>query len=259
MFQILLNNPLAEPGLLGVSGVISLFVIAGASISAILSIKYDVFFMLCFALFGALFAIGFIFKFAKHMGSFSNATLILAGITLTTITSAIASWFIFYSTNDHLRSYSLWLLGSFEHVSLLHAISLLTIAVAVSYYVHRRANDINLMMLGDDNALLYGVNIKKLRQTLLLSGALLCAIAVSLGGIIAFLGLLIPHAVRRRHGNNNKHIFKFIVTYGATTMILIEWLSRTISIHQLPLSLISAAIGGPVFMYVLINNYKNKI
>ena len=255
IFQLLLANPLAEPSLLGISGIASLAVILGAAGLASSVFDYSVFYMFLFALSGAAIAIALIFSIARKLGNYASLAIILAGICITTITSAISSWFIFYSDNDQLRIFSLWMLGSFEHVSLTSSLVMLVATLAITLFLKIRSRALNFVYLGDRSATLYGVDVKRLRLECLSLAALLTAIAVSLGGIVAFAGLLVPHACRMMFGNDNNQLLMKLAIVGASTMVMIEFLSRSVMATSLPLALVSATIGGPLFIWVLFKHF----
>ncbi|MFY8350594.1 FecCD family ABC transporter permease [Pseudoalteromonas sp. SSM20] len=258
LFQLLLANPLAEPSLLGISGIASLSVILGAAGLISASFDFSVFYMFLFALCGAALAISLIFFIAKKLGSFASLAIILAGICITTITSAISSWFIFYSNNDQLRVFSVWMLGSFEHVTVKSAVVMLLVTAAITWFLKRRSRLLNFVYLGDRTATLHGVNVKRLRIECLSVAALLTAIAVSLGGIVAFVGLLVPHACRMMFGNDNKYLLTKLCFVGAAVMVFIEFLSRTLMSTNLPLALVSASLGGPLFIWVLFKHFAHR-
>lgn len=258
LFQILLSNPLAEPGLLGVSSLSSLFIITGAVLFGYLNVKYDVFFLVSFSGLGALIAVTIILKLAKVLGQYSSAALILSGISLTTLISALTSWLIFYSENEQLRTFNLWMLGSFEHVTYAQIIFISVIAIVCSVVAVYKSSDLNLLYLGDQNASLYGVKVNKLRKYMLVVASALAACAVALGGVIAFIGLLVPHATRMKFGHDNKLVLPMLIINGGTSMIIIEWISRTAMSLQLPLGLVTATIGGPFFLLILFKHFKNQ-
>lgn len=258
LYQLLLSNPLAEPSLLGVSGFCSLFIIFGASIFTFYDIKYDVFSLLFFACLGSGIALFSVFQIAKRLGNYSSSSLILSGICITTMTSAVISWVIYYSNNDQLRQFSMWMLGSFEHVSysLLGLVGAFVILITI--YIVSFRHQLDLIYLGDKNARLYGLNTRKYRMNNLILASILTACAVTLGGMITFIGLLVPHATRIIFGHSNKRLVPLLIINGAMIMILIEWLSRTLTVYQLPISLITTCIGGPIFLAVLFSNFKNR-
>ncbi|MBE0366230.1 vitamin B12 transport system permease protein [Pseudoalteromonas ulvae UL12] len=258
LYQLLLSNPLAEPSLLGVSSLCSLFIILGAAVFTYYNFKYDVFFLFLFGCIGSAFALFSVFKIAKRLGNYSGSSLILSGICITTMASAVISWIIYYSNNEQLRQFSMWMLGSFEHVnySLLCLVGIFV--VLITTYIVSKRHHLDLIYLGDKNARLYGLNTLKCRRNNLILASILTACAVTLGGMITFIGLLVPHATRLIFGHSNKRLVPLLIVNGAMIMLLIEWLSRTLTIYQLPISLITTCIGGPIFLGVLFSNFKNR-
>ncbi|SFC13355.1 FecCD family ABC transporter permease [Pseudoalteromonas denitrificans] len=258
LFQLLLSNPLAEPGLLGVSSLASLFVMLGAAIFNYINIRYDVFFLVLSSSLGALLAVTIIFQLAKRLGQYSSASLILSGISLTTLISAISSWLIYYSDNTQLRTFNLWLLGSFEHVTFFQLMFIGLITVTVTILCMCKSKELNMLYMGDQNATLYGLKVNKLRKYMLILASTLAACAVALGGVIAFIGLLAPHATRIIFGHDNRLVLPMLVINGASFMVFIEWISRTSMSLQLPLGLVTATLGGPFFLFILFKHFKNQ-
>jgi len=258
LYQVMLSNSLAEPSLLGVSGFCSLFIVSGAAIYSYYAIKYDVFSIVGFGIVGACIAIYIVFTLAKRIGSHSSASLILTGICLTTITSAITSWLIYYTNNDQLRGFSLWMLGSFEHVTYQQLLIISALVIPLIAYVLSKTKQLNFLYLGEKNAQLYGVNVIDLRRKMLITASILTAAAVTLGGILTFVGLLIPHATRFLVGHNNNTLLPNLIINGALCMVFVEWISRTMTPLQLPLSLVTTSIGGPLFLFVLYRHFKDQ-
>ena len=150
------------------------------------------------------------------------------------------------------------MLGSFEHVTVKSACSMLIATLAIVWFLKRRSRLLNFVYLGDRTARLHGVNVKRLRFECLSVGALLTAIAVSLGGIVAFVGLLVPHACRMIFGNDNKYLLTKLCLVGAVVMVFIEFLSRSLMSTNLPLALVSATLGGPLFIWVLFKHFAHR-
>jgi iron complex transport system permease protein/vitamin B12 transport system permease protein len=150
------------------------------------------------------------------------------------------------------------MLGSFEHVSLPSSILMLVLSVMIALFLKHRSRALNFVYLGDRTAILYGIDIKRLRIECLTLAALLSAVAVSLGGIVAFIGLLVPHACRMIFGNDNNKLIYQVALMGASVMVLVEFLSRSLMSTTLPLALISATLGGPLFIWVLLKHSTDK-
>lgn len=148
-------------------------------------------------------------------------------------------------------------MGSFTSASyqkILIGCPLILVGIAVIYLLRWR---LNILSLSDDEARASGINIKQTRMLFILASTLITASAVSMCGQVGWIGLLIPHCARMLVGSNNRYVVPVSLSLGASFMILIDTLSRTISIIELPLSILTAIIGAPVFISLLNKTRSN--
>mgnify|MGYP000819396526 FL=1 len=158
---------------------------------------------------------------------------------------------------DKLPEITYWLMGSFTSASyqkILIGCPLIIAGIAVIYLLRWR---LNILSLSDDEARASGINIKQTRMLFILASTLITASAVSMCGQVGWIGLLIPHCARMLVGSNNRYVVPVSLSLGASFMILIDTLSRTISIIELPLSILTAIIGAPVFISLLNKTRSN--
>lgn len=247
--QVLLNNPLADPGIIGISSGASLsagmLIVGGIIPSSALVWGLPV---ACFI--GALLSSLLIFRLAQRL-QLTHAAVILAGIAISTVCAAALAWLYLFGDAQATRNLTFWLMGSFEHTHY----PILGIAGSALVFgmilLLRERSHLNALYLGEHNAHLIGVEPRLLTRKLLIICALLVGVSVSVAGSIAFVGLLVPHILRRLLGRDNRLIIPLSGTVGAALMVLIVNINTALSGVILPVSLLTASIGGPIFIYVL--------
>ena len=244
-FQALFSNPLATPDILGVTSAASL----GAVLGIILSLGtmgIQVLAMI-FGLLSILITINLVKRDETSM-----IMLVLAGIIVSSLANALAS-LLKYTADpmDKLPQITYWLMGSFGRTSyknLALAGPLILISMIVIYKMRW---SLNLLSLSEDEARSLGINVKRTRLIFILAATLITASSVSICGQIGWIGLIIPHLVRLMVGSNNLYTLPLGISFGAGFMILIEALSRTVSVIELPISILTAIIGAPIFIILM--------
>lgn len=257
--QVLLRNPLADPGIIGISSgaslVAAIFILmAGTPIGLILGLGESISLtlilpLMCFL--GAFVSSLLIFAMAKWMGG-AVSSVILAGIAISTLCSALIGWMFLIAPANRLQSLTFWLMGSFHNTtwqSVLLSLPIVLISMAALFL---RLRPLNQLYLGEEAAQLAGVNTKTFQTHVLLLVSILVGVSVSIAGSIAFLGLLVPHFVRRLHGHNNTLVVPIAAIVGATVMVLCANINAHLSTISLPISMLTASIGAPLFIYVMI-------
>ena len=255
--QVTLNNPLADPGIIGISSgaslmaAVFLFVFSSLGIAANSALyEYSVYWMPVLCFIGACLSGLLIFGLARKLGQ-SIASFILAGIAVSTAFSALIGWLYLIAPPNALQSLTFWLMGSLQFTdynSLLVAGSVISIAL---FCLLRLSSKLNLLYLGHASAHLAGVNATRLQTQIFLLVAVLVGMSVSIAGSIAFLGLLVPHAVRRLHGYDNRLVLTCSAILGASIILLCAIINEYMFNTSVPLSMLTASIGAPVFIYVL--------
>ena len=244
-FQSLFSNPLATPDILGVT--------SGTCVGAILAIILS-----CSVLETQLIALVFGLASVCFTDGRSMVYLVLAGTIASALFNALGSLLKYTADpQDKLPEITYWLLGSFTSASyqkILIGCPLILVGIAVIYLLRWR---LNILSLSDDEARASGINIKHTRMLFILASTLITASAVSMCGQVGWIGLLIPHCARMLVGSNNRYVVPVSLSLGASFMILIDTLSRTISIIELPLSILTAIIGAPVFISLLNKTRSN--
>ena len=254
VLQVLLKNPLADPGIIGIS--------SGASLLAAIFLLTGVgghgitYGLPLFCFIGALGSTFLIYRLSKYYTGLSGIGVILAGIAISTVSGAVIAWLYFFSDAQSLRNLTFWLMGSLHQADLpLALIGSLFCAVALCI-VLPTGNQLNWLYLGDNSAKLRGLNVSRFFNTQLLVCAFLVAVAVSLAGSVAFVGLLVPHLLRNFWGHDNRFILPASGLCGAIIMLLVVCVSELFGGVAVPVSMLTASIGGPVFLYSLLKSAK---
>ena len=200
----------------------------------------------------------FTLKIAGKNKSGSMVYLVLAGVIASSLFKAIGSLLKYTADpQDKLPEIAYWLMGSFTretYKKLIVGSPLILIGIAVIFLLRWR---LNILSLSEDEAKSSGIDIKKTRMLFILASTIITACCVSMCGQVGWIGLLIPHCARMLVGSNNRYVIPISISLGACFMILIDTLSRTISVIELPLSILTAIIGAPVFISLLSKNRSN--
>ncbi|WP_155304843.1 FecCD family ABC transporter permease [Desulfosarcina widdelii] len=246
VFQGILLNPLADPYTLGVS--------AGAAFGASVALLID-FTLLgpwsvpAFAFCGALATLMAVIYLTASSGDFSSGALILSGIIVAAILSAGVS-FIKYLADEQVGIIIFWLMGSFASKTWAE-VGLTATAVIPGLIVFLFfSRDLNLLALGSRTAGSLGVATRKISLILLVAASLISAVCVAVSGIIGFVGLLVPHMVRFVTGPDNRRLLPVSALVGAILLLAADTVTRAVLPQEVPIGVITALIGGPVFCYI---------
>lgn len=252
VFQALLMNPLADSYTMGVS--------TGAAFGASVAIYFNIFAqgglpVTVFAFGGAVATLLVVMSMARVGGYVSSANLVIAGIIVSSILSAAISM-VKSLAGEQVSAIVAWLIGSlaaktWEHV--LYGWPLILAACVLCYYY---AEDLNIVSLGDREARSLGINASRLRTTLLAAGALITAVCVAIGGIIGFVGLIVPHMVRMLTGSDNKALIPLCGLTGGILLLTADTFGRSVGNIEIPVGVLTTLLGGPFFVYIF--RMRNK-
>ncbi len=250
-FQALLKNPLADPYILGVSSGSAV----GACIAIILGLSATAFGALAlpvFAFIGALTTILIVYFIAKSGTKINVYTMLLAGVICGTFFSAIIMFLISVSSSDRLKGIMFWLMGDLsgaDPLALKVAFVIITAGIAFTYLF---AKELNIMTFGEEAAITMGVNVERVKSALFVTASLITATAVSISGLIGFVGLIIPHIARMLYGPDHKFLLIASVILGSTFLIIADTIARSvIAPYELPVGVVTALCGAPFFVYLL--------
>lgn len=245
-FQALFSNPLATPDTLGVA--------TGASFGAVLAILLGLpsLGVQLFALVSGLVAVSIVYFVSRVRGSSSIIMIILAGMVVSALFSALVSLVKFAADpQDVLPAITFWLMGSLSAATketLALGSPLIIIGVVVIYLLRWK---LNAMALSEEEATALGIPVKRIRLIVILAAAMITASAVSMCGLIGWVGLLIPHISRMIFGNDNRYVIPSSIVLGSIFMLVIDTAARCTLPSEVPASILTAVIGAPFFIFLL--------
>lgn len=254
VLQVLLRNPLADPGMIGISSGASLMA-AALLLSPLSQWNYITYLLPLACFLGALGSTWLMFHLARRL-AFTPVAVILAGIALSTISSAIVAWLYLYATPNQLRDLTFWLMGSLQHTDLGLLAGASVILVICSVFLRSLLPQLNRLYLGTTQASLLGVNVAHTTQLALLVSAVMVGLSVAIAGAIAFIGLLVPHIVRQLFGHDNRIVIPISALLGSILLLSIVTFTTFSGAIALPVSLLTATIGGPFFIYILFHRQQ---
>lgn len=259
IFQSVLRNDLADSSIVGTS--------SGAMLaSAVFIIVVSHFFpglkninliQAAFAFIGAISVSYGILSFSARGRNVSNSSLILTGIAFGSLAGAITGVLIFISNESQLRTLTFWTMGSLAglNISTVTVLILIVIfTISITYYY---SDKMDLLALGEDDAFLMGVNVRRIKIVLLAVASLAVAVAVSFTGIIGFVGLVTPHIARLLLGYGHKRLIIVASLFGAILLLFSDTVSRLVVLPaELPVGIVTSIIGVPFFISLIYKNQK---
>lgn len=254
VMQGMFRNPMADPGILGIS--------SGAGLGAVLAIKLGavaagMFVMPVFAFAGALLAITVIYILSYRKGKVPVLTLILSGIAISTFLGAITNIVLTLSYDYQVKEFLFWSTGGLEGRRWEH-FKLIVIPVLVSVILMLLfSRDLNVLLMGEEEAKSVGLNTGRLRTILLILVSTATASAVCVTGAISFVGLIVPHIIRLLVGPDHRLLLPASAVGGAIFLVVCDLISRVVAIpYELGVGIITALLGAPYFLYLLLKSKK---
>ncbi|MCP1715609.1 iron complex transport system permease protein [Methanocalculus alkaliphilus] len=251
VFQGVFRNPLVEPYILGVS--------SGAAFGAALGIVFPhIFFSIQISafIFGAL-AVTLAYMLARVRGETPIVTLILAGVIIGSIFAAFVSLLKYISDDTALREIVFWLMGGFYYATW-SDVWLLTPFVIICFIILWGLGwKLNILSMGDEEARTLGVNPERYKFIVVALATAVTAFAVSLVGIIAWVGLMMPHAARMLLGPDNRYVIPAALMMGGTYLIICDTLARTLTTAEIPVGILASILGAPYLCYLL--RHKGRV
>ncbi|ALV63185.1 Vitamin B12 ABC transporter, permease component BtuC [Thermococcus sp. 2319x1] len=248
--QALFKNPLADPYIIGISG--------GAAVGASIAALYFPRYMGVLALVGAFLAVVVVYRIARVNGHIPVDTLLLAGIALGFFTSALTSYLL-YVGREKIHNAIFWLMGTFNGADWGDVkVVLFSSVVGVSILLFSW-RELNLLLLGEESISM-GLDINRYRKIVIVVISLLTSFAVATSGIIGFVGLISPHAMRMMFGPNHKRLLPASALFGGTLMVFADILARILlKPAEVPVGIITALFGAPFFLYLLIKKKRGEL
>jgi iron complex transport system permease protein len=248
VFQSIFRNPICDPYILGISSGASL----GAATAFILGWDAFLFGITLPALVTALLTLLVIMGIARLSRQKTTHTLLLTGIAINFLISAVITLLMVVNQKE-MHKIIFWTMGSCAGTTWNDILFLLPFLIVIAIVLLYYAKDLNIMQLGTDTAQTLGVNVKAVTYITLITSSLLIAVVVAICGVIGFIGLIIPHAVRLMVGSDNRRVFSYSLLLGALFLLIADTLARTIAIPaELPVGSITAIAGAPYFIFLLL-------
>ncbi|MFJ4143951.1 FecCD family ABC transporter permease [Pseudomonas sp. NPDC089734] len=254
--QGLFRNPLADPGLVGVSSGASLgaaLAIVGVTLWGNVPDAIAPYLLSVCAVAGGLVVTSVVYRLGRRDGQTSVATMLLAGIALTALSVAIICLLTYLADDATLRTLTFWNMGSLNGASYIRLWPLLLVGVFIIFWLPRRAEALNALLLGESEARHLGINVEVLKRELVFCTALGVGVAVAAAGMIGFIGLIVPHLVRLVAGPDHRVLLPASALAGAGLLLLADIFSRIVMAPaELPIGIVTALLGAPFFLYLLI-------
>jgi iron complex transport system permease protein len=256
LMQAVVHNSLAEPYILGVS--------AGAGVGAVsfivLGIGLNSVGIGASAFIGAVIATAAVYVLARKGGRIAPQRLILAGVALGSLFSAITSYLTISTDAQNVYSIMFFLLGSVSAATMNHLTLPVVALCIVGLFTASRARALNALLVGDDAAGSLGINVNRLRSNVLVAAALLTGSVVAVSGGIGFVGLIIPHIARIIVGSDHRKMLPVAILGGAVFLAACDLLARTLAApSEIPLGVLTALVGAPFFLWLLRRDHADSV
>ncbi|HEX8459957.1 MAG TPA: iron ABC transporter permease, partial [Segetibacter sp.] len=263
LMQALFRNPIVEPGLVGTSsgaalGAAFIFVM-GKSVTGVYAEAVGPFLLPLFAFMGGLVATLSVYKLANVFGKVNVNTMILAGIAVNALCTGGTGFFSYIARDPQARSITFWNLGTLAGASW-NGVILISISTIGGILLSLRySKALNALMLGENEAGYLGINTNRLKMQVIILNTFMVALATSIVGVIGFIGLVVPHILRILKSSDNRFLIIGSALLGGIILNLADMFARVIvAPSEFPIGVITAFVGAPVFLYILISNSRKQ-
>lgn len=257
VMQGLFRNPLADPGLLGISSGAALAVAFWLVLPISVPVLVVLYAPMLAAFIGSLTVMAVIFVLSKA-GDGSLSRLLLVGIAINALCGALVGMLSWISNDAQLRQLSLWGMGSLGQAEWPTLLVSATLIIPSSLVVWWMATRLNLLQLGDEEAHYLGVNVRVLQRVLLLCSAVLVAASVAISGVIGFIGLVVPHLMRMWLGPDHRGLIPGSLLAGAILLLIADTLARTVAAPaEMPVGLLTSLLGAPWFLWLIFRQERS--
>jgi iron complex transport system permease protein len=252
VYQIMLNNPLAEPYILGIS--------SGAALGCILGGLTGFFVLMpIFGFVGAILTMCLVWSIARVGKSSDPYRLLFSGIIIGMFLSSVISLLLYLFQKDTAMILHI-LMGNTGHIfgvqEWVFFIGVCVVSLGLIAYLYTLSNQLNILTSGDEVATSMGVRVKRLRASIFIVSSTLTGICVAYAGIIGFVGLIVPQIIRMLMGAEQKKVFVFSVIGGAVFLLFCDFLAMHLTVIEIPVGIITSFFGCPLFVYVLLIRKK---
>jgi len=254
--QGLFRNPLADPSLIGVSSGAS----AGAGFMIVFGASWidggripGLSLVGIGAVAGATAAVFLVYRLATDRYGTSVVTMLLSGLAITAVAGALNSLFSYFADSVMLRRISLWEMGNLENADWARVFPIFAMTLVLCWRLPRHGRALNAFLLGESEARYLGIDVQRVKRELILLTALAVGISVVVAGIIAFVGLMVPHILRGLIGPDHRYLLPASALAGAILLIFADMAARVlIAPAELPAGILTSLAGAPVFFYLLV-------
>ena len=253
--QGLFRNPLADPGLIGVSSGAALAAVAVIVLGPALGLSFipQEYQLPVAAFCGGLAAVFFVNRLSTKNGHTDVATMLLAGVAMNAIAGAGIGAFIFASDDQQLRELNFWMLGGLGGITWERLLPVAVLAVPGVLVLTAFGRFLNAMLLGESETMYLGFEVERTKLFIILLSAVVTGAAVSATGIIGFVGLVVPHLIRLTVGPGHQTLIPASMLVGASLMLIADIFARTVVLPaELPVGILTACVGGPFFLWLLV-------
>lgn len=267
IMQNSLDNPMASPSTLGISNAsvlganVAIIIVSGGVVDTANGTAWNSFNPYAVSIFAFIFSIltTLLILFLNRIRGFEPGTLVLTGVALSSLLTAITTLLQYFATDIQLSSAIYWSFGDlsrtgYDRILILFVVFIIGFVVTMFFSKH-----MNAMSLGDEQARTIGINTSVVRVVLLIVASLMTAICISFVGTIGFIGLVIPHILRKFIGNDNRILVPSSAIFGSIVLILSDDIARAIlQGYSLPVGAITAILGAPFFLYIVFRYNRGK-
>jgi len=257
--QGLFRNPLADPGLIGISSgaaiMVALVILIGGTLPFISQTWLQYFLLPAAAFAGGMLATFIVYHLSSSRGRTNVATMLLAGIAINALCGAGIGYIIFMANDDQLRDITFWTLGSLSGSTWQTVFTSAPFMLLAIFLLPRIAPGLNALLMGEAEAQHLGISVEFLKKYIIILSALAVGSAVSVSGIIGFVGLVVPHLLRLLMGPDHRFLLPGSALLGAVLLLAADLVARTIvAPAELPIGIVTSTIGAPFFLWLLLKN-----
>ena len=248
--QIIFQNPLADPYIIGIASSATF----GAVLAYLFGLPEYIYGIVAFI--SCMVSTLLIFKIAKKGNRIEVNTLLIVGITLSAFLAGFTSFSIYLIGEDSFRI-TMWLMGYLGNASWNQIIFLIVPLIFSSIYFYSKRNELDILMLGDEQAHSMGINVAKLKFNMLIVSAFVVAYSVAFSGMIGFVGLIVPHIMRSIVGPLNSKLIPFTLIYGGIFLLVCDTFGRNILAPvEVPIGVVTSILGAPFFLYLALKSRR---
>lgn len=259
--QGMFKNPLATPDLIGITSGATLFaatsIVLGGVLKTFIPESLHFYLLSLMAFLGSLLTMLIVYKIATVNGKTNVVMMLLTGVAITAIGFAFTGFLIYISKEEQLRDLTFWNLGSLAGATWMKN-GLLFVVLLISYFfLLGKGKSLNALMLGENDAKHLGVPVEKIKKQIVVFTALMVGTTVAFAGTIGFVGLVIPYILRLIFKSNYQLILPLSAVFGSILLVVADTISRTIvAPSEIPIGILTAMLGAPIFILILIKNKK---